>query len=79
MQLIATRHYHDVDPVTRETFDLADRMYRQDDSSFVLMRAGERPQDPAEPQAYTLQRVYQWLRELPDQISPAVVTGGRRP
>lgn len=27
MQLIATRHYHDYHPVTREEFELQDRMY----------------------------------------------------
>lgn len=77
MQLIATRHYHDVDPTTRAEIELEDRMFRRDASSFVLMRAGERPQDPAEPLVYNLRGVYQWLRELPDQISPAVVIGGR--
>jgi hypothetical protein len=47
MQLIATQHYDDWHPVTLESFDLEDRMYRKPDGSFVLMVAGPLPGDPA--------------------------------
>jgi hypothetical protein len=47
MQLIATQHYDDWHPVTLESFDLEDRVYRKPDGSFVLMVAGPLPGDPA--------------------------------
>jgi hypothetical protein len=72
MQLIATRHYHDCHPVTREEFELQDRMYRKSDPEFVLMVAGPLPGDPAVEESYSLAGVFAWLRECTSQIERAV-------
>ena len=42
---IATRHYHDIDPKTGESFELQDRLLRTGERSFALMVAGELPGD----------------------------------
>jgi hypothetical protein len=72
MQLIATRIYHDLDPKTGEEFELRDCMYRKACGSFVLMVAGEWPGDPEVEKSYSLEGVFEWLRELPEQIRRAV-------
>ncbi|MDA9433520.1 hypothetical protein XH88_17315 [Bradyrhizobium sp. CCBAU 51627] len=73
MQLIATRHYHDCNPVTREEYELQDRMYRKSDVDFVLRVAGSLPGDPAIEQSYGLECVFEWLRECPEQIERTVI------
>jgi len=40
---IATRHYDDRDPITRECFDLQGYFYRKPDSEFSLLIAGDLP------------------------------------
>lgn len=54
-QLIGIRRYHDCHPVTREEFELEDRMYREPNDSFVLLTAGSLPGDPAVEQSYSLE------------------------
>jgi hypothetical protein len=44
--LIATRIYHDLNPLTGEEYELRDRLLRTGERSFVLMVAGEKPGDP---------------------------------
>jgi hypothetical protein len=73
MQLIAARQYHDCNPVTREEFELQDRMYRKPDGSFVLMVAGELPGDPEVEKAYSLEEVFAWYQDCPWQIARAVI------
>lgn len=74
MQLIATRHYSDRHPVTLEPFELQDRLLRTGERSFVLMVAGELPGDPEVELAYSLEDVFGWYRDCPEQIERAVFT-----
>lgn len=80
MQLIATRHYDDCYPASHEKagvyFDLSDKMYRLADGSFVLRMAGELPGDPEVVKPYSLEAVFAWFRDVPEQIERAVI-GGR--
>jgi hypothetical protein len=69
--LIATRHYHDVNPLTGEEYELQDRVLRTGERSFVLMVAGEKPGDPEVEFAYSLEDVFGWLRDCPQQIERA--------
>jgi len=39
------------------------------------MRAGEKPGDPEVEEPYSLDEVFDWLRECPVQIQHVVVTG----
>jgi hypothetical protein len=71
--LIATRTYHDWDAETLIEYELQDRMYRKPCGSFVLMLAGNKPSDPARAEAYGLDGVFAWLRELPEQIVRNVI------
>jgi hypothetical protein len=48
-------------------------MRRKACGSFVLMKAGELPSDPEVEEAYSLEQVFEWLRECPQQIERAVV------
>jgi hypothetical protein len=73
MHLIATRVYHDWNPVSGEEYELRDRMFRKACGSFVLMRAGELPGDPEVEKPYSLKDVYAWLRDCPEQIKRAVI------
>ncbi len=74
---IATRHYHDFDPKTGESFDLQDRLLRTGERSFILMVAGEKPGDPEVEKPYSLDAVFEWLRDCPEQIERAVIAAGR--
>jgi hypothetical protein len=74
MQLIATRHYHEFHPATREEFELQDRMCRKPDGTFVLMVAGALPEDRAVEQSYSLEGVFESVRDCPSQIE-RMVTG----
>jgi hypothetical protein len=78
MQLIATRHYDDRHPVTFEPFELEDRMYRKACGSFVLMVAGELPGDPEVEKPYSLDGVFDWYQDCPEQIERMVTAGGSR-
>jgi hypothetical protein len=40
--------------------------------SFALMKAGELPGDPEVEQPYSLEGVFEWLRDCPQQIRRAV-------
>jgi hypothetical protein len=73
MQLIATRHYHDFDPKTGQEYELRDRMLRKACGSFVLMVAGELPGDPEVEKSISLEGVFDWYRDCPEQIERAVV------
>lgn len=71
--LLFTRHYHDVHPITREEFELQDRVYRKPDGYFKLMVAGTLPDDPPVEQSYSLEEVFAWLQDCPWQIKRTVV------
>jgi hypothetical protein len=73
MQLVATRFYHDWNPLTGQEYELADRMFRKACGSFALMKAGELPGDPEVEQSFSLEAVYNWLQDLPWQIERTVV------
>ena len=75
MQLIATRHYHDLDPKTGEEYELQDRLLRTGERSFVLMVAGELPGDPEVEKTFSLAGVFDWYRDCPEQIKHAVIIG----
>jgi hypothetical protein len=75
MQLIATRIYHDFDPKTGESFELRDKMIRKSCGSFVLVVAGELPGDPEVEEPYSLDEVFGWYRDCPEQIERAVTVG----
>ena len=72
---IATRHYDDRHPVTREWFDLQDRLYRKSDSEFSLLVAGDLPGDTPIERGLDLQNVFAWYQECPDQIERIVIDG----
>jgi hypothetical protein len=76
MQLIATRHYHDLDPKTGQEYELRDRMLRKACGSFVLMVAGEKAGDPEVEKPYSLAYVFDWYRDCPEQIERAVIANG---
>lgn len=77
MQLLATRVYHDFDPKTGEEYELRDRMYREASGSFVLMVAGEKPGDPEVAKSLSLEGVFEWLRDCPEQIERRVESGSK--
>jgi hypothetical protein len=66
--LIATRHYHDLDPKTGEEYELQDRLLRTGERSFVLMVAGEMPDDPEVAKSLSLAGVFDWYQDCPEQI-----------
>ena len=78
MQLIATRVYHDFDPKTGEEYELQDRLLRTGERSFILIFAGEKPGDPEVEEPCSLEEVFDWLQDCPEQIARAVITGGRQ-
>jgi hypothetical protein len=59
-----------------EPFELNDRMYRKPCGSFVLLVAGELPGDPEVEKPYSLEQVFDWLREFPWQIERFVIVSG---
>lgn len=71
--LLFTRRYHDVHPVTREEFELQDRMYRRPGGYFTLMLAGSLPSDPPVEQSCSLEEVFAWLQDCPWQIERTVI------
>ncbi len=75
MQLIATRVYHDWNPLTGEEFELQDRLIRTGEQSFVLMVAGEKPGDPEVAKSLSLTGVFDWYQDCPGQIEREVTSG----
>jgi hypothetical protein len=71
--LIATRIYHDLNPLTGEEYELQDRLLRTDGQSFVLMVAGEKPGDPEVAKSLSLAGVFDWYRDCPQQILRVVL------
>jgi hypothetical protein len=51
-------------------------MLRTGERSFALMVAGELPGDPEVEKPISLAGAFDWLRDCPEQIERAVVTGG---
>jgi hypothetical protein len=52
---------------------MKDRMLRKACGSFVLMKAGEAPGDPKIEEACSLERVFEWLKDCPQQIKRAII------
>ena len=73
MQLIATRFYHDWNPLTGESYELQDRLLRTGERSFVLMVAGEKPGDPEVAKSLSLAGVFDWYQDCPWQIQRAII------
>jgi hypothetical protein len=65
---------HDREERAGEEYELEDRMHRRARDSFVLMVAGDRPGDPEVELAYSLEDVFGWYRDCPEQIERAVPT-----
>jgi hypothetical protein len=78
MLVIATKVYHDFNPLTGEEYELRDRMLQKACGSFVLMRAGEQPSDPEVEEPYSLDGVFYWLQECPEQIERTVIHGTKK-
>jgi hypothetical protein len=72
--LIATRIYHDLNPLTGEEYELQDRLLRTGERSFVLMVAGERPGDPEIAKSLSLAGVFNWYQDCPQQIEREVIS-----
>jgi hypothetical protein len=53
-----------------------DRMMRTPDGKFYLIEGPGRPGEPEVVTPYSLQAVYHWLQDLPEQIERAVIMGG---
>ena len=54
--------------VKRKKFELQDRMVRKPCGSFALFVAGELPGDPETERGVTLEEVFAWYRDCPEQI-----------
>jgi hypothetical protein len=67
--LIATRIYHDLNPLTGEEYELRDRLLRTGERSFVLMVAGEKPGDPEIAKSISLAGVFDWYRIVRNKSS----------
>lgn len=74
----AIRHYGDMDRVTREWFELRDRMVRKPCGSFSLFIAGELPGDPETERPMSLEDVFAWYRDCPEQIERVIFSGAVR-
>jgi hypothetical protein len=62
-------------PVHFKEYELRDRMLRKACGSFVLMKAGDKPDDPEVEEPFSLEEVFYWLQECPEQISRTTVRG----
>jgi hypothetical protein len=65
--------YSDWHPTTLEPFELQDRLLRTGERSFVLMVAGELPSDLEVEKPYSLEGVFDWYRDCPEQIERSVL------
>lgn len=73
MQTIAIRRYDNFHPATQSAQPLVDRMVRKPCGSFALIEGPERPGDPEVEKPYSLDGVFEWLRECPWQIERTVI------
>lgn len=73
---IATRIFDNLDPSRGIAYEVRDRMVRKPCGSFYLIEGPGRPGEPEVVTPYSLQAVYDWLQDLPEQIERAVVSGG---
>ncbi|MCA1510556.1 hypothetical protein [Bradyrhizobium sp. NBAIM01] len=73
----ATRVFDDINPTTREWHEIRDRMVRTADGCFYLIEGpGINPGDREVVTPYSLNAVFAWLRDCPEQIERTVVVGG---
>ncbi|MFS8081902.1 MAG: hypothetical protein ACMG51_00510 [Ginsengibacter sp.] len=68
METLAIRRYHDVYPITREEFELQDRLVRKADGSFAKFVAGLLPGDSEIEVPVTLMGLIEWYQDCPEQI-----------
>jgi hypothetical protein len=74
--LIATRIFGNSDPLNGVEYEVRDRMVRKPCGSFYLIEGPGRPGEPEVVTPYSLQAVYGWLQDLPEQIERNVIVGG---
>jgi hypothetical protein len=70
---IATRIFDNPDPANGITYEVIDRMVRKPDGSFVLIEGPEGPGGPGVEKPYSLEQVFEWLRECSWQIERTVI------
>lgn len=74
---IATRIFGNLDLLNGTEYEVRDRMVRKPCGSFYLIEGPGRPGEPEVEKPYSLQGVFEWLRDCPEQIERAVILGGR--
>ena len=70
---IATRIFDNPDPARGITHEVRDRMVRKPCGSFVLIEGPEEPGRPEVEKPYSLEQVFEWLRECSWQIERTVI------
>ncbi|MEE4417429.1 hypothetical protein [Klebsiella pneumoniae] len=79
MQTIAIRRYDNYCPSTQSTQPLVDQMVRKSCGSFFLIEGPERPGELEVEKPYSLEQVFEWLRECPWQIERTVIANETAP
>ncbi|WP_271592031.1 hypothetical protein [Bradyrhizobium sp. CCBAU 65884] len=73
----ATRVFDDCDPTTRVRIEIRDRMVRTPDWRFYLIEGpGLGPDAREVVTPYSLEDVFAWLQDCPEQIERTTVEGG---
>ena len=73
--VIATRIFGNLDPLNGIEHEVRNRMVRKPCGSFFLIEGPGRPGESEVVTPYSLQAVYRWLQDLPEQIERTVVCG----
>jgi hypothetical protein len=73
--VIATRIFGNLDPLNGIEHEMRGRMVRKQCGSFFLIEGPGRPGESEVVTPYSLQAVYRWLQDLPEQIERTVVCG----
>jgi hypothetical protein len=72
-----TRIFGNPDPSKGIEYEVQDRMVRKPCGTFYLIKGPGKPGQPEVVTPYSLQAVYDWLQDLPEQIERGVIVGGR--
>jgi hypothetical protein len=72
----ATRIFDNHDPASGITHEVKDRMVRKPCGQFYLIEGPDKPGGPEVVKPYSLQAVYDWYQDCPEQIERAVIMGG---
>lgn len=73
---IGTRIFDNADPANGVIYEVRDRMIRKPCGSFELIEGPEKPGCPEVVTPCSLQEVYAWLQDCPEQITRSVIAGG---